>query len=242
MRMFLSNLERTGHILVLTVALASVPALDRSGDGAALASQTPAPDAAQHVEHIAGQTLSLLEASEHDAQAKQDALHALLEEVLDLPVIANFALGHHARSLSARERARFEDLFATYVVSGYAREMGREAIDRIEVVRSRQVTENNAAVSTRVTRPDGQTATWIWRLHQRQGGYRVVDLQTPDVSMAVSYRAEIGSSMAKDGIEGVIARLEDHLANGTAMRGDDLALSHLFRGTPIKTGGRPAQN
>lgn len=201
-----------------------------------------APKAVESVERIVARTMEVLKASDMDVDARRESLKTLLDEALDLPVIASFALGHHASKLSSEERAQFEELFATYVVTGYARAISREDIERIEVIRSRRVTPNNAAVSTRVTRSDGGEGDWIWRLHRRDDVYRVVDLQTADVSMAITYRAQIGTSMAEEGLEGVLGRLKEHLAKDTAMRGDQLALSHLLRGTPFKSDNHTSKN
>lgn len=195
---------------------------------AASSPQGEAPDAAGAIRDIARHTLSVLGDANLDTDARQQRLEAVLSDGLDLAAIADFALGRHRGRLTTAQHTTFRETFADYVVASYARRISRRAPEGVDVIASRQVTTRTAAVSTRTHKADGGQVVWTWRLLKRGGRYRIVDLQMAGVSLAVTYRSQIGALLSKGGFQAVMKELRGHLRQGTAMRAEQIALFQLL--------------
>jgi phospholipid transport system substrate-binding protein len=217
-------------IRVVWVAVVAAAFLVASGTPgkAGSAAHEHAQAAARTVEKIANRTLKVLKNANLDTPSRQGCLERVLSENLDLKAIANFTLGHHRTTLSEAQRQTFEDEFGSYVIASYARRISRRAPESVDVIASRQVTPRTAAVSTRARKADGGSVVWTWRLLERDGRYRIVDLQMAGVSLAVTYRSKIGATLASEGFDSVISELRMHLEHGTAMRVEQIALFQLL--------------
>lgn len=214
-------------LLLTALFFVSSPAAVRADD-----SSQRAEIAAQRVAEVAEQLVAAMSDDALDAQTRRARIEDLMERTLDIPAITDFALGRHRSKLSAAERLRFEEVFGDYVVATYARHVTSRSIETVEVAQSRQMTENTAAVSTCVAQTEGPALTWTWRLYAGNNGYRVVDLQTRDVSLAVTYRQHIGAAFKETGFDSVIAMLKDQLEADTTLPQDRAALERLFGKPP----------
>lgn len=223
LRKYLRIGMRTGTVAVLAGLLLAGPAVAENR------SQPPSPKAEAAVEQVTAQALSVMRDSSLDTAGRRDALARLLRHELDIQTIADFVMGRHGQTLSDAERARFRAVFGDYVVSTYARLLAQQRVDTIDIAGSRTVTPKTAAVQTRVVRDDGTETNWTWRLHRRDGSYRLVDLQTEGVSLAVTYRAKLGSALGREQLDGVLQRLRDQAALGDLMRFEKMALNQLLR-------------
>lgn len=195
---------------------------------AAQAGQPPAPPAAEAVANLGQQFRQVLADASLDTAARRQRLQSVLRRALDLSTLADFVCGRHAESLDPTQQRRFRRAFGAYVAKTYAGLLARQAVTDIAVVDSRRVTATTAAVATRIARPDGSQATWTWRLHRRDGRYRVVDLQTRGVSLAVTYRSAFSGPLAHGRFEELIAALEGDARDGT-VDAERQALLRLLR-------------
>jgi phospholipid transport system substrate-binding protein len=209
-------------VLLLAAALA-LPGAPVAADP-----QSDARTAERRVEQIAGRVQEILQDPSRDTLARRAALSDLLRDGLDLRTIGDFVLGRYADQLDDVAEARFRDAFSDYVVRTYARLLARQSIDAVVVTGARAIGPYTAAVSTRIRRGEDRSASWTWRLHRDGGTYRVVDLQTAGVSLAVSYRSAFGRRLADAGLDAVVADLRDPAA--APMRFERLALLRLLRG------------
>lgn len=202
---------------------------------AAVASQEEsnrAREAAAIVDTVATRIINVMQDEALDATERRGRLENLMENNLDLPAITNFALGRHRDKLETAQRLQFEEVFGDYVIATYARHVSQHPIEAIEIERTRQINESTAAVSTRVSREGGEMLLWTWRLYAGNNGYRVVDLQTPEISLAVTYRRHIGAAFENTDLDSVLAMLEEHVSSDTVIPADRAAQDRLFGKQP----------
>ena len=114
---------------------------------------------------------------------------------MDLDTVANFTLGKYARRVTDQERSRFADAFETYLLSSFEdqREKFRDA--EITVTGSKDRTPTDSIVETRVVRPGEAPQTVRWRVIEKNGDWRVVDVEVLGLWLAIEQRAQIAAIM-----------------------------------------------
>nr|WP_242480510.1 ABC transporter substrate-binding protein [Rhodovibrio sodomensis] len=216
-----------GTIAVLA-GLALAPAAAEPSTGA---SQPRAPEAERAVARLGERLVTTVNDASKDTGARERALENALRAALDFDALADFVLGRYAAELSADQKATFQRTFSAYVVGTYARVMAGNAIDDLDVVKSRKVSADTAAVATRVARRTADDTRWIWRLHRREPGcWGVVDLQTPAASLAVNYRSAFGNLLDRRGFDGLIQQIHAHTKREAVLPSENRAILMLIRG------------
>nr|WP_321359504.1 ABC transporter substrate-binding protein [uncultured Hyphomonas sp.] len=112
---------------------------------------------------------------------------------IDIVAIARFTLGKHARRVSAEEQARFTDAFSAFLVDAFRENADTFQDARIEVLGSRDRSETDSIVDTRVTPKDDDPMTVRWRVIERNGEWRVVDVEVLGLWLAIEQRAQISA-------------------------------------------------
>ena len=198
--------------------------------------QPPALQAERAVDRLNDRLVAIVNDGAKDTAARERALAKTLRSELDFDTLAQFVLGRYTNELNRDQRHRFRQTFADYVVRTYARLLARNAIAEISVIRSRRVTADTAAVATRVARPQGKTARWVWRMHRRDSGrWAVVDLQTPTASLAVNYRSEFGNMLDRRGFDALIRQIRIHTDRDAILPAENRAILMLIRGMRADT-------
>jgi len=196
------------------------------------AGQPPAPQAERAVERLNDRLIGIVNDASKDTAAREQALAQTLRSELDFDTLARFVLGRYTSDLSDAQKDTFRQTFADYVVSTYAGMLARNAIADMTVTQSRKVTDDTAAVATRVARRHGEDARWIWRMHRGgdAGRWAVVDLQTPGASLAVNYRSEFGHVMESSGFDALIQQIRSHTERDAILPAENRAILMLIRG------------
>ncbi len=224
------RIARWAPIAAILLSLAVAQAA-RAADPADGPTQPPAPEAERAVERLTDRLVAIVNDGAMDTAARERALAKTLRAEMDFDTLARFVLGRYTTELTDDQKHTFRQTFADYVVATYARLLARNAIAEMAVIASRMVTADTAAVATRVTRQQGRTGRWVWRMHRRDSGrWAVVDLQTPTASLAVNYRSEFGNMLDRRGFDALIRQIRTHTDRDAIMPAENRAILMLIRG------------
>ncbi len=112
-------------------------------------------------------------------------------DAIDIPAVARFALGKHARRVSEPDLERFTEVFHGYVASTFEKHSDDFRNAQVEVLRSVDRSETDSVVETRVTPVEGEVMTVRWRVVERDGQWRVIDVEVLGLWLAIEQRAQI---------------------------------------------------
>lgn len=140
---------------------------------------------------------------------------------VDFPRMARFVLGPHWRDASEEQREAFTEAFRGVVVrtyAGAAREYIDDAAEQaedIEITYKRQREDEDATevmVRTVIETPGGGEYPVNYRMHSRDGEWKVYDLVIEGVSLLQNYRSTYSSEVRRKGLDAVIEDLKsrDH--------------------------------
>lgn len=120
----------------------------------------------------------------------EDLALAILDRV-DVPVVARFVLGRRARNATPEALASFEERFERYLIYSLTDQADRFERADIDVRGSIDRNERDSIVHTRVKIPGEETVSMRWRLIQRAGEWKIVDLEVFGLWLAIEQRAQI---------------------------------------------------
>ena len=137
----------------------------------------------------------------------------LLARDLDIPMIARFVTGKHWKSATPEQRRSYLEVFTAFVVQTYSARLGGADVGQFNVLETRPVGKSDILVRSRIVQSHGAPLRADWRLTNRDGAFRILDLSVEGVSMALTLRQEFSSVLRrKGGVDGLIAILKKRTA------------------------------
>jgi len=192
---------KTSYMQGLLAALLLLPALCLAAAG------TPT----EHLRDTIGQVLAVLHEPGTDNEVRREKIRAVINERFDYRAMSQRALARNWKKASADEQQRFVELFArmmqnTYLVmveeyNNQAVEYGDESIRK----------QKYAQVKTLIV-DAGKRIPVDYKLRLKDGEWLVYDVVIEGVSMINNYRSSYQQIVKRDGMQGLIAKLETRLA------------------------------
>lgn len=190
--------------------LAFAAALTLSAGAPALAQGAATDKAAEQFAQTVGDDLiALLKRYQYRADLRSE-LRAFLLPKIDVWRISRFVLGPYARKFDAQQLERWQIAFANYVVQVYATRLKGYSDEKF-IVRGSQTKGRNSVVMSEIHFADDRPPLPVqwWFIKQKDGGYRLFDLQVLGVWFAQEQRALFVSVLDENqgSLDALIARL-----------------------------------
>ena len=153
----------------------------------AQAMDTPA---IQFVEELANNVITNVLKSEDSSEAKTKRFEKYFLAALDTQSIGKFVLGRYWKTAAHTEREKFLTAFTNMALKSWA--------DRFELYNGQEIIfvdsrpaegENQVYVNSQI-KDDPNPIEVIWRVRNKNGEYKIVDIIIEGVSMVLSYRNE----------------------------------------------------
>jgi phospholipid transport system substrate-binding protein len=143
---------------------------------------------------------------------KKKRFKALLDSHFDIKTIAQFALGIHWRNISDSEKKEYVDLFENMVVNIYTRRFGDYKGQEIVVKTASKRGRRDFIVSSVILPPKGENGPEVnldWRVRNRNGSLKIIDISVEGTSMIITQRADFSAVIQKGNgdIEFLLAEL-----------------------------------
>lgn len=128
--------------------------------------------------------------------------------LVDVPTVAKFTLGRYARTTSAADLQRYQKAAEQYMIRVVDGQIKTFAGSKLEVLSVIERNPQDVVVRTRITRRDREPVALAWRLLQRDQSWKIVDLETAGIWLAIQVQAESKSILdqSNGNINALIAR------------------------------------
>lgn len=168
------------------------------------------------VEQTANELADRVERDRAQLNADQQALFALVDEVL-LPVFdtqyaGRQVLGRHGRKATPEQRNEFIDAFYYFLLRSYAESVLKFRKDQVRVLPAstkQYRNEQRTAVRTQMKLDDGSTLAVDYSLRNTNEGWRIFDVRIEGVSYVQTYRSQFDAEISSRGLDAVIERLKN---------------------------------
>jgi phospholipid transport system substrate-binding protein len=187
-------------VIGIAAAMLLGPGVAKAGDGE---------EAAAFLTALSQQAIQKLTDAAASEDEKEQRFRELMETSFDLPRIGKFVLGINWRRASPEQRQTFIDAFEDLQVKRFLPVFAEYSNEKFLVTKVRRDQNRPGLffVDSMVRRSQGEPYLVEWRLHRHADRYKILDVATEGVSMAVTLRNEYGSVAKQHGIDGLISRL-----------------------------------
>jgi phospholipid transport system substrate-binding protein len=165
------------------------------------------------VESVGAEVIGVLQADiTNDEKLKR--LVALLEDAIDVDLVARLILGRHWRGASEAQQKDYLELFRAYALDSLASKLHLYNGQQFEVTDSRVADKRDALVTTEILSNDRPPLHVAWRIRERDGGELVaIDVIVESVSLIITQRSEFASVIERRGLDGLLDELRSRLSN-----------------------------
>lgn len=156
-----------------------------------------------------------------ELRADPRQLYALVEEKLlprfDFERISQLTLGKHWKSATPEQRQRFSNAFQRMLVRSYSHALLEYESERIEWVPLRMTpAARDVVVRSSVVRKGGPPIPINYNVHLKNNQWLVYDVTIDAISLVTNYRGTFANEINKNGVDSLIARLEQKQAGASA--------------------------
>ncbi len=171
---------------------------------------TDADAAGAFVDRLGQRTIEALDRVGSDPAARQKAISALLDEAVDLTLIARLCLGRHWRTATDAQRTEYVALFRANVLAVLSRRMGFYTGSEKFVVTGSRPAGDDAMVASQIVYATNDPPLKIeWRVRITDGRPIIIDVLPEGVSLVLTYRSEFDEVVSRSGMDGLLSELRD---------------------------------
>jgi len=177
--------------------LAAIPADGVASSGAvAVVSQT--------VDDV----LAILNDPNLTSEARRSRIEQVAYDRFDFKTMSQLVIARHWRSFSPEQRKEFIREFKAFLSRTYGDRIDRYSNERVEIVGERPAPRGDVKVMTRIVGGEYEGAEVEYRLRERDGTWRVIDVKVEGISLVINYRDQFKALLAREGPEGLLEQLK----------------------------------
>ena len=166
------------------------------------------------VEELTKEGIEEIVNSKASVSEKNEVFRKLFAENLDLDFISRYVLGRYWRKASVTQRDDFVSLYREYNVKTWSKRFdefkGKQFVFKGVVVGNNP---NQAFVETEVPMDKGEPVSVRWRVSDKDGVLKIIDIIIENVSLVQTARSEYTSFIAKSpkGVDGLLENLREKI-------------------------------
>jgi len=166
--------------------------------------------AIKFVQSTAEKGLTFLSKPSSTEVEKKAEFKKLLNQSFDMDTIAKFSLGRYWTLATPSQQKEYSSLFRHMIVNVYTQRFGDYKGQQFQVKSARPVGNGDVLVSSFITPTDGSDDIQVdWRVRNKDGTQKIVDVIVAGVSMTVTQRSDFSSVIQRGG--GKVDVLIDYL-------------------------------
>lgn len=174
-----------------------------------------AADPREFIASLGAKALETLTGPDVSDAEREQRFRELFVEHFDVKGIGRTALGKNWRTATPEEQAEYLKTFEDFIVKTYASRFKQYSGERFEVKGTKEDRDGYATVESVVQTPAGEDAKLLWRVRNKDGQLKIVDVVVEGVSMLITQQRDFASVVQQNGgqVGALIAELRQRAAN-----------------------------
>lgn len=192
-----------------------VAAIDVSGETPRLATEAVAKSPIPAIESFhTGLVEIMKEAEVLGFQGRIDRLAPLMAETFDLEFMASKTVGRLWKKLTDEEKKRWAETFARFTTANYAGRFTGFTGEEFVTLGVEDATRGTRVVLTKIVVPDGDEVQLNYRLIEKDGVWKVIDVYlNGTVSELALRRSEYSSALKREGFASLLDTIESKIVD-----------------------------
>ena len=151
------------------------------------------------VEKFADEAIMILNNDQISKNEKNDQFTNLVMSAIDLNLISQFVLSKTWKSATDDQKERYISAFKTYFINSYANKLDQYSGEKI-LVNGSEEAGKYIIVDTNIIREGTDTLkiNLKWRLLNKNGDIKIIDLNIEGISLVIAQREEFQSYLANN--------------------------------------------
>jgi phospholipid transport system substrate-binding protein len=171
----------------------------------------------QVVQETSTQMLEALRKNREVLREDPGRLYGLVNQIIlpnfDFDLISRWVLGQAWRQATPAQRRQFAQEFQTLLVRTYSNALLEYLDEDFQLLPARgAVSGDEATVRTEIRLSAGQPIPIHYRMHLRDGTWKIIDVTVEGISLVTNYRSTFASQIRSSGLDAVIADLRQRNA------------------------------
>ena len=156
-------------------------------------------DEEKFVSTFTEEAISILSNDSINDSEKTKAFTSLVMSSIDLPLISKFVLARSWKESSDDQKQRYLIAFKDYFVNSYANKLDQYSGEKIAIIDSEEAGKY-VIVNSNIIREGTDTLkiNLKWRLLNRDGQIKIIDLNIEGISLIIAQREEFQSFLANN--------------------------------------------
>tara|TARA_Y100000590_G_C15281924_1_gene849148 strand:+ start:25 stop:618 length:594 start_codon:yes stop_codon:yes gene_type:complete len=153
----------------------------------------------EFVEKFADEAIMILGNEQISKNEKNDQFTNLVMSAIDLNLISQFVLSKTWKSATNEQKERYISAFKTYFINSYANKLDQYSNEKI-IVNGAEEAGKYVIVDTNIVREGTDTLkiNLKWRLLNKNGDIKIIDLNIEGISLVIAQREEFQSFLANN--------------------------------------------
>jgi len=195
---------------ILALLLLQAPAFAEEN---APASEPQATETVAVVERLHAVLIEVMkEAEPLGYQGRYDRLSSVVQELFDLPFMAEKSVGRHWKTASPEDQQILVRTFARYSIANYAGRFHGYSGQQFETLGEEPSIRGTRLVRTQLIDPNDENVKLDYRLRATDGAWKIVDVYlNGTVSELALRRSEYSSLIKREGLEALLAALDERI-------------------------------
>ena len=164
------------------------------------------------VKETAEGVISHIESNRSLLEANPEKIYDMVNELViprfDFISMSKWVLGKHWKTASETQRSKFITQFKALLVRTYARALLEYSGQNIKYYPAEQNPQSNlAVVKTELVSSSSAQLPILYRMHQKNEEWKVVDVAVDGVSLVTTYRGSFATQIKKNGFDALLNEL-----------------------------------
>lgn len=182
--------------------------------GTAAAAADPGPRAV--IQQTVDDVLAILRDAKRSNTQRRADLEAIAHSRFDFETMSRLVLAANWKKLSPAQQTEFVDQFTQFLANDYGGRIERYEQEQVAITGDRPEARGDHTVKTKIVGGANDGALVDYRMRQREGTWRIIDVVIEGISLVANYRDQFREVAGRGGPTVVIERLREKNAAGAA--------------------------
>lgn len=165
------------------------------------------------VQSLSNEVIAVIEKKSSDKE-KTKALEGVFLRAVDTDWMGRFVMGQNYRTLKDAQKQEYIGLYKDFLVHSYVPRFKEYTGEKLKIISIREDKNGEFFVQTELVRSSDKPAVRVdYRLRQKDGTYRLIDIIGEGVSLITTQRSDFGGAISRQGADGFITMLRDRVKN-----------------------------